>query len=148
LTKDQYPFALLTGLVFVVTVNLVLCLCAAVHSSHQKLTNLIWSLIALEESFAMDLKTNSLNIERDERENYSNSNTSDLSMMNIDFDYYLYCSITPHSLTLWRRLVANHDILIENSIAKLYGFFNIDYNGIIRFNFWWISIILIALTYK
>lgn len=157
LSKDQYFFLTMAGLLINVTINVVLCSCAALHSSYQKTSNIMWSLIAFEESFVMDLKTKGTFVHAaqakpeshsQERDRISITNNQHHSMINIDLEYYLSSSITPHTLSLWRRLVANYDILIENSVGRLYGILKIDYNGILRFNFWFISLALIVLTYK
>lgn len=157
LPKDQYLFLSFVGTTLMISINSVLCLCAALHSSYRRMSKLIWSLIAFEESFAIDLiaKKKSTHIEHEQDKYGTNSfnrnrysNDPNRGMTNLDFEYYLCSSMTPHTMFLWRRLVANYDILIGNSVGKLYGLFNIDFSGIVRFNFWFVSFIIISLSYK
>lgn len=157
LPERHYYFMFLVGLAFTVTINFTLCLCASLHASYRRVTNLIWSLIAFAESHLSSKHAKVDLFQKDSEDDKISSTgyraccqsfTKDQSLTNVDFGYYTNSSITLHTMFLWRRLVENYDVFIESSSGKLYGFIMIDYNGILRFNFWLVSIIIISLTYK
>lgn len=56
-------------------------------------------------------------------------------------------AVTPHTLFLLHRLLANQRHLSEGFHAKLYGTWSIDFTGILKINFWAISCIIVTLTY-
>lgn len=51
--------------------------------------------------------------------------------------------ITPHTMNLWRRLVADHRRLEDAFTSKLFSKFPIDFRGIVRLNFWTLSTLII-----
>lgn len=65
------------------------------------------------------------------------------------FDEIHYMSehpISPHTLILWRKLAQDHPLLMDRFVCTLAGVLKLDFHNIMRFNFWIISIVLLALT--
>lgn len=70
------------------------------------------------------------------------------TMLDIDFNYYSHGYITPHTLLLWRRLTEIHDASNNEFVCKLYNMFELTYCGVLKLNYWFISIALYILTDK
>lgn len=58
------------------------------------------------------------------------------------------CSLTPHTLILWQRLLENHELFSSNFLVKIFDMIRLDFNGIVRINFWVISVFLLSFIYR
>lgn len=142
-------------LTFMLTLNGSFCICASLHADCSKVAALAWNFVAFAEGHNCDMYISS-------RQNYSILKKAlDTSMdsfvsgdigtygpneIEVDCEYYSGSSINPHTVLLWRRLVKNHEFLRDKLVCKLYGKFKIDYNGILKFNFWFISFVLLSIA--
>lgn len=134
-----------------VSMNIAFWLCADLHSACSKVSKRAWSFIAFAEGYNQNIDT----IEQSTTCNQASSSSHASALNEIcyppepkgfDFEYYSRCPISPHTVMLWRRLVANYDLLTDNFVSKLFGIFRIDYTGILRFNYWLMSIALLTLS--
>lgn len=134
-----------------ISINIAFWLCAALHSACSKISKRAWSFIAFAEGYNqnIDMKeqlTISNQMSSSSHANSLNGICYGQDLREFDFEYYSRCPISPHTVMLWRRLVADYNLLTDNFVSKLFGIFRIDYTGILRFNYWLMSIALFTLS--
>lgn len=134
---DHLTILVAASIAGLISTNCVFVLCAALHASSCRITNLIWPLITLAENC-------NLNYHNCPFESKSNFGFSD---DNFDFEYHSNSLISPHTVFLLRKIAANDVFLAKSCVCRLYGTIPLDYEGVMRINFWLISSILLALTY-
>lgn len=130
-------------------INACFLMCAYSHAAFIRTTRQIWSMLARS--------LDSTQLGNEEHQIYINSWNKRLQThVSIDSTNrkLLYsqpwtpASLTPHTIQLWQRLVCNQDQLMHGSLIKAFNVLPLDYNGILKINFWLFSGILLSLTYK
>lgn len=136
LTSNQtIPIIILLSIVLMLSVNLFIWIGAFLNESCIRLYKCIWPIIAMEvhyNHYAFDRRYGrSLSLDQDELPEASS------------YEYYSFGAITPHTIMLYRRLVENEDCIMENFVGNVYGLFKVDYGGLLKFNFYIISCLLL-----
>lgn len=144
-----------TILIFIAESTLTVC--GAIHAYCLKYSRRIWSFIAFAEGYNLDTFNhishfNQLKIFRKLYpinpsifHNIGN-NKSNKYDFEPDFDYHSQSFITYHTMFLWRQLATHEALIHDHSIVKLYGFLEVDYRSIIKYNYWIFSVILLVLS--
>lgn len=152
---SQYlPIFLLISISIVVTINMTFCLCATLNASCKRTIKMAWSLIGFAEGYnhrrytQLSRKVAQTRFVKfsDLRSSYFCGNDVSSMIPTIDFDYYCHSFITPHTVLLWRRMIDKQDRLNEKFTFRLYNKINIDFAGILRTNYWMVSLLLFVLT--
>lgn len=121
---------LIAALSVILGINFSFYICASLHTSSRHLTKKIWTLLAIS-------------LEATDCESPIKAQSNWLSLMPPRN------SITSlHMMLLWQRLVADHQLISDYFLIKVLGIFRIDTNGLVRVNFWIISVVIIFFTYK
>lgn len=140
---DQIPIIICVTIFTMVSLDCAFISCAALHASSCHITNLVWPLIASVEDYNLKSFFNkSLRIV--DKLPVNNLGVADIKF---EFEYYSHSSISPHTVLLLRKIAANHAFLARSCVCRLYGSIPLDYEGIMKINFWILSSILLALTY-
>lgn len=159
-TDQLLAFACLCSSI-ILSINGTFCMCAALHVNCSRVSKLIWSFIAIAESYNYReysiFSIEDINTNEDENQDQDsgvrlglfcakdvNETPPDSSYLK----YYAHSLVTPHTVLLWRRLAESDELIIENFVCKLYGIFDITYKGILRINYLLIISILYTLTYN
>lgn len=138
------PF-LVTILFIIMTTNAALCMLAALHASCTHITWLVWNFVACVENYSLD-QTLTNDLDHQKIGNLKSLNLSPNFLKRIDFDYLINNPINPHTLLLWRRLLEHHELIAEQYTCKVFGLFKMDYNCILKFNYWLVSVSLFVLA--
>lgn len=135
ISNQTIPFIILLSVVLVLVVNLFIWIGALLNESCIRLYKCIWPIIAMEvqyNHYAFDRKYDpSFNSNQDELPEASS------------YEYYSFGAIRPHTIMLYRRMVENENCIMDDSVGKVYGLFKVDYGGLLKFNFYIISCILL-----
>lgn len=151
---QHLPIFLLISISLVITINLTFCLCATLNASCKRTIKMAWSLVGIAEGYNHRWytqlsekvpKTRYVNFS-DLRSSYFCGNDAFNVNSTIDFEYYCNSFITPHTVLLWRRMIDKQDMLNEKFTFRLYNKINIDFAGILRLNYWMVSLLLFVLT--
>lgn len=145
-------------LLIITTLNGSFCLCASLHASCSRVAKLVWNFVAFAEGHNCESYTSSArqqsSVFKKGHSNYLDSivfgdlGTYNSNRMELDCEYYSSSSITPHTVLLFRRLVKNHEFIQDKLVCKLYGIFKIDFSGILKLNYWLMSLVLFSMTYN
>lgn len=155
--NEQLPVILFGSLAMVSGINGVFIFSAALHASSCRITNLIWSMITQAErcniNYYLDQSVDACAPDPYPNLGVSSSmhaaNRSDLKdcFSNFDFEYHSRSLMNPHTVLLLRQILSNHTYLARDCVCRLYGSVALNFNGILRINFWLVSSVLLVLTY-
>lgn len=158
LRESDYIPLILISFNFIVSINGAFLLHAILHTLCVRLSKQVWSYIAMVEDYNFDSinKSQMQKAVDDEWGTFSGlllannktTNNSSYLKSNIDLHYHSRSCLTPHTMLLWRRLVERQEFIEENFACKLFGFLKVDYNGILKLNYWLISFTLVIFTYR
>lgn len=132
-------------------VNFAFSVCAWLDSVCTRTTKQVWSLLANSAIVASKSNTQQHRLTMQDLHGLSFPGTDKL-----EYNYYgnIYMTdeigdgaLTPHTIVLWQQWIANFDLLCENFRAQIFGSIKINFNGILKINFWVVSFILVTLTY-
>lgn len=151
--EATYLTAFLVSLFLIVmAVDSGFIVCAALNATCIRFSNLIWSLIGLIEEQTRvryckskdGLPASKFNAPFDLKcREFCQGETSSAKQ---EFEYSSHAIINNHTLLLWRRLVIFNEITAQHFVCKLFGCFEINYNGVLQLNHWILSAILFAYT--
>lgn len=135
------------------TMNLAFIICAAFESICVKTIQHSWSLVASmtidpAQSYGHSLNDTEANRIMALKMRRSRASQPALRTFNeFASENQLGASvINEHTATLWRRFVADMPSLNKNAHCAIFGCVRLNYSGMIRLNFWFISVVLIYLS--
>lgn len=139
LPSEHIPFLLSLWIALLILINTPFVLCAELHVGCLKIMKKVWSIIANSKTYLIQ------NVDDD-----GEPTTSETIKKSLKMSFYAEsedaCPITAHTILLWQRLVRNKEQFL-NFQVKLLRIMELDYSGILKINFWVISLVLISLTY-
>lgn len=117
-------------------VNWIMFVYALFHSYCKSTINLVWTIVS---TTILD------------PDNYMETSKNLSFMPKIDIDTpedltYHLTLISPHMVLLWRRVLFNQNKVLTGMTIRVYELLTLDYEGIINFNFWILSVIIILST--
>lgn len=138
-----------------VSINCTFCMCASLYVSCSRVSKLFWSLIAIAEAYNHHqyiafIEDNLLEVEEDLSLSFDLLNFRNVSGEPIEdshLNYYSHSLVTPHTIYLIRRLAESDELVVKNFGCKLYGTFDITYNGILKINYLLVTWILYRMIY-
>lgn len=157
----------IVSLLILSSIDMAFCICALMHSSSMKACNRAWSVLANSTAtdppstclFSEDVmpcaskvtirQRAPMNFRRlfklNQDQPFRNNNEEDVEEKD---EEEVACSLTPHTQILWQRLLENHELLSSNFLVKIFGSIRLDFNGILKINFWIVSVILLSFIYS
>lgn len=144
--------------VLIMLSNIPFILCAFFNSACNNFARNAWSLIAFVERHNYELYltsnyTSSSRILRKRNDSgekyyYNKISSRKYAKRSRDYVYQSKSFITPHSMLLWHGLIKSHHLVSKGFVVKLFGIFELNYSGVLKFNHWlvWVSL-LTALYY-
>lgn len=130
-------------LIWLFTLNLPFIFFAKLHVASLICMKRVWSFLATTRAFSkyiIEYDHEMISFVEHTENNRSRKMSLQVKSRNV-------CPVTTHTILLWKRLIENKDNLLENFQVKIVKIIDLDYNGILRMNFWLISMILIVITY-
>lgn len=131
---------LATSFIILVGIDAAFAMVANLHSHCIKLIKRSWSIVA---NSTLTSENISIVIDDDESSGYVCSLFHHYSHQK----HYLNSPINPHTILLWHKLIENNQFLAEQFVAKIFNSIKLDFNGILKINFWVVSLFLVSLTY-
>lgn len=150
-------------LVLIIIFNTPFILCAFFNSACNSFAKNAWSLLAFVEGHNHRLYLTSncasswsalskRNINEDDTngENYYHNRIHSRKRVKrtLDYVYYSKSFITPHSMILWHGLIKGHHVVSKGFVVKLFGTFELNYSGVLKFNHWLVWVSLLTLVYQ
>lgn len=128
------------GIVFVAC-NIFLWIGSYLNGSCVRLYKCIWPIVAMAEEYTSTHYASNQQSQSTLEDDLSQERPPEIS----SHEYYSASPIAPHTVMLYRRLIYNESHIMDNSVVKLqlYNSFKVNYTGLVKFNFWIISFILL-----
>lgn len=129
-------------LTFVAAINFSLMIGAAFEASCKKTIQLIWSLLAnLSSAPRPDRQSESLFQREKSQTRWSGRWSRGMAMTFVEDSV-----INPHTIFLWRQLLDDQQCLNSRFNCTIMNMVRLNYESLLRINFWFISVVLIYLT--